>query len=299
MREVKKIEKFFLLTVLRISIAGVMLILVTDVIFYPEDVLSIIIDSVILSACVLSYLIRQKHFNISVVLFTSVTLLAMFFQCLVVPINMSTAFSVILLVGFLFSMLLQGKLLWIMHGIALSGIVALFIYQSVMPSLRFASDTGDVISVAITYLVLYGNISYFTAVLKFRYDHLHQYMRKVNIDLQDKTNEIEAQNGELIQIQNNLSEINLNLERMVNDRTEKIREQNEILLKYNYANAHHLRGPVARLLGLVTIYRLEPFPDTEFYLKKLEEQAHEIDSVIKQINLDLQTNDISTPSHAN
>jgi hypothetical protein len=68
-----------------------------------------------------------------------------------------------------------------------------------------------------------------------------------------------------------------------------VKAQNEILLKYSYANAHHLRGPVARLLGLVAICRLDPKSDFNFFLDKIEQQSLEIDSVVKQINADLNT----------
>lgn len=74
----------------------------------------------------------------------------------------------------------------------------------------------------------------------------------------------------------------------MNERTAKIQLQNEILFKYSYRNAHHLRGPVARLLGLATIYKLDTTQNADFYVEKMVDQAHEIDSVIKQINIDLE-----------
>jgi signal transduction histidine kinase len=74
----------------------------------------------------------------------------------------------------------------------------------------------------------------------------------------------------------------------VNERTAKIQSQNEILIKYSYTNAHHLRGPVARLLGLASIYNLETNPDYNFFIRKMADQAKEIDDVIKQINSELE-----------
>ncbi len=293
MREIRKIEMFFLMAVLRIAIAGTFLILVTDFILAPQDTLSLILDGVILSACIASYLIREKYFTASVLIVTGITLVAMFYECLVVPINTSSSFAVILIVGFLISIVLKDTLQWIMHGIACSTIMAVFDIQTFTPTLRFSSSSGDIISVAVTYLVLYAFISYCTGVLKSSYDHVQQYLRNVNQELQDKTNEIAAQNEELLQIQDNLHELNTDLERMVNDRTEKIKAQNEILIKYTYTNAHHLRGPVARLLGLVAIQRLEPLADPVFFFNRVEEQAREIDGVVQKINLDLQARNVS------
>jgi hypothetical protein len=72
------------------------------------------------------------------------------------------------------------------------------------------------------------------------------------------------------------------------ERTAKVHAQNEKLLKYTYTNAHYLRGPVARLLGLINIQKLEPNPDYNFFFCNMEDQALEIDSVVKQINSELE-----------
>lgn len=291
MRQIKQIDRFFLLALLRISISGVLIILISDIIYYPEDILSLIIDSVILSACILSFLIRKKYFNTSVLIITGTTLVAMFYQSFVVPMNTTTSFAIILIVGFIISMLLRGKLMWIMHGITYTGIIGVFIIQGLEPTLRFAPEMSEVITVAITYLVLYIILSYCTGVLKWKYDQIHYDLRLANVELQEKAKEIAAQNEELLQTQDNLNELNVDLERKVRERTHKIQTQNEILLKYSYTNAHHLRGPVARLLGLIAIYKLDANPDIDFFLTKMEDQANEIDEVVKQINSELEEND--------
>jgi signal transduction histidine kinase len=270
---------------------GIFVILVTDIIYYPEDILSLIIDVVILSACTLSFAIRNKYFNTSVLIIAGTTLAAMFYQSFVVPMNTTTSFAIILIVGFIISMLLRGKLMWAMHGITYAGVITVFIIQGVNPALRFAPEVSEVITVAITYLVLYVILSYCTGVLKWKYDQVHDNLRLANIELQERAEEIAAQNEELLQTQDNLNELNVDLERIVRERTRKIQAQNEILLKYSYTNAHHLRGPVARLLGLIAIYKLESNPDIDFFLTKMEDQTKEIDMVVKQINSELETND--------
>ena len=55
------IEEFFLNTLLRIAMAGVLLILMADTFLYPEDRVSIAIDLVILAACVASYFMRRRY----------------------------------------------------------------------------------------------------------------------------------------------------------------------------------------------------------------------------------------------
>src|SRR5687768_1525731 len=95
------IEKFFLNTLLRISIGGVFLILVADFFINPEDTLSLIIDFAILLACIISYAIRNRYPTIAVLPLTSIVLLAMIYQSLAVPVNTTTSLSIILVVGFI------------------------------------------------------------------------------------------------------------------------------------------------------------------------------------------------------
>jgi len=296
MREPKEIDQFFLLALLRISIAGVSLILITDIIYSPADVLSISIDGIILGACVLSFTIRNKYFNVSVMMVTCITLLAMFYQCMAVPMNTTTSFAIILIVGFITSILLQGKLMGLMHSMTYIVIVSVFVIQTLNPLLRVSAHINEVVTIAITYLVLYTIISYCTAVLKRKYDQIHEDLRNANRELHEKANEIEAQNEELLQVQDNLSVLNSDLEKMVNERTAKIQIQNETLIKYSYTNAHHLRGPVARLLGLISVYRLQPGRDIDFFFNKVEDQANEIDTVVKQINSELNASDLQSQS---
>jgi signal transduction histidine kinase len=287
MKEIKNIEKFFLVTLLQISIAGVSLILITDLLFYPKDILSLYIDVVILAACALAYLLRDKYSTTSSLIIIITTLVAMFYQSMAVPINTTTSFAVVLIVGFIISILLKDRLQWTFHGITVLGIIVIFFIQATSSSLRPVAESNETITMGITYCVLYFLIAYCTSILKGSYNRVNSSLRTANTNLIEKAKEIAAQNEELLQIQNNLNELNTNLERTVDERTQKVKIQNEILLKYSYANAHHLRGPIARLLGLVTICRMDTNPDYTFFLDNIERQCKEIDKVVKQINSEL------------
>jgi len=278
--EIKNIETFFLNTLLRISIVGVFLVLVSNVFLFPEDTLSISTSTSILFACVVSYIIRGKYPTTAVLIMTSVVLAAMIYQRLASP-NTTTTIAIILIVGFIFSVMLKGNTLWVMHGITFTILNTIFLYQVQGP-----------VAAATTYSTLYFILAYATWVLKFNYDKIHQHLRDKNIELDQKATEIAAQNEELLQTKDNLSTLNKDLEKIVNERTAKIQIQNEILIKYSYTNAHHLRGPVARLLGLGSIYKLENQPNADFFIDRMVDQANEIDSVIKQINIDLESRNI-------
>jgi len=287
------LEKFFVATLLKISISGVLIILITDVILFPYDSLSVLIDLCILIACVAAYFIRDKFPTVSILTITCTTLAAMFYQCLLVPTNTTTSLSVILLAGFIVSILLNGRVMWIMHCATVTILLAIFFVQYYNPKLRSTTTGGETITVAITYVVIYFILTYFSGILKYQYNKLVKSLRTLNDDLVEKTQEIESQNEELMQAHESLNLLNASLEKVVMDRTEKIRAQNEALYKYSYRNAHHLRGPVARLLGLAQIWRLESKPDSDFFLNQVEAQAAEIDKVIRQINIDLERGEAS------
>jgi signal transduction histidine kinase len=145
--------------------------------------------------------------------------------------------------------MLKGIVLWVMHGSVVIILNTIFLCNVQGP---FAAG--------VTYSTLYFILTYATWVLKYNYDRIHQNLRDTNIELHEKATEIAARNAELLQTKDNLSTLNKDLEKIVNERTAKIQLQNEILVKYSYTNAHHLRGPVARLLGLGAIYKLESKP---------------------------------------
>jgi signal transduction histidine kinase len=284
------IERFFLVNLLRISLGGTSLVLVTDIL-YAHDLLSIIIDVVIVSACVVAFIVKRWSYNASVLIITCITLAAMVYQWMH-GVNITTSMAVILLLGFIYSILLRKKLMWTMHGITCAAILVVVYTQAYYAADKVFPSLGELATVGITYFVLYFIISYCTAILKSRYDQINHALRSANEELLNKTYEIEAQNEELLQSHESVSELNKNLESMVMERTAKVHAQNEMLLKYTYTNAHHLRGPVARLLGLISIHKLEPNPDYDFFFSKMEDQAKEIDSVVKQINEELEDGNV-------
>ncbi len=287
---VKNIEKFFLNTLLKISIGGVSLVLVSDIILNPADKFSLVIDAFILSGCLFAYTIRQKKNGIiSVFIVTTFVLSAMIYQCIAVPLNTTTSLSILLVIGFIFSVMLKGRVMWMMHTLTFLSIHAIFIQQIFIPSQRFSQDINDIVTIAITYSILYIILTYAAAVMKAAYDKIYRSLRASHVELHKKNKEIAEQNERLIITQGNLNALNSHLEGIINERTARIQEQNEILLRYSYTNAHHLRGPVARLLGLASIYRLDSSLNANFILTKMEEQANEIDLVVKQINIELES----------
>jgi signal transduction histidine kinase len=66
-------------------------------------------------------------------------------------------------------------------------------------------------------------------------------------------------------------------------------EQNKMLTQYAFQNAHKVRGPLARIMGLINLVRLGgSSEETTELISKIEDASHELDSVVKEINSKLE-----------
>jgi len=95
--------------------------------------------------------------------------------------------------------------------------------------------------------------------------------------------ELNAQAEELLASNQAMDDVNSNLEQLVQERSEKLVSQNRKLIEYAYYNAHVVRGPLARILGLVNIMEIEQKKETP-YITMLKGASEELDASIKQIN---------------
>lgn len=286
----KPIERFFFELLLRLSLVSIVIVIVVDLWFTQfKETRSLLVNSIVLGSILLAFVInRLGYFRSSVLLIGLLILFAMVYQSLVADTITTSSMAVIMVIGFGFSVLLNGKLSITLHGLTIFCMVAVFAWLAMHPADYAKTSMGDVVIAGVTYLVLYSVISYSSFLLKKRYDEMFLSLREKNLELFEKSSEIEAQNEELVQSQQGLSELNNHLESLVNERTHEVKRQNEQLIKYAFSNAHHLRGPVARLLGLIQISKLDSEIDYDYFFDKMKLQAEEIDEVVKRINRELE-----------
>jgi predicted negative regulator of RcsB-dependent stress response len=117
----------------------------------------------------------------------------------------------------------------------------------------------------------------------------HRELEKLNREIYEKHEEILAQAEELTQANQEISRINESLEAEVTYRTDKIERQNKILIEYAFSNAHNVRGPLARILGLASLMSMEDDPELlKEYNTYIYVSAQELDNVIRAINIKLQ-----------
>ncbi len=105
-----------------------------------------------------------------------------------------------------------------------------------------------------------------------------------NIEIEAQQRDINLQNQELTALNEELVQINEHLDEMVHERSLALERQHQQLLEYAFFNAHNLRAPLARILGLVEVMRLSEAEkhDAEL-LALLRASAQELDEVVHQI----------------
>lgn len=287
---IKPIEEFFLESLLKICLVSILLVMLVDYYFNRFEVIrSVIVNSSILFAIVTTFIFYKRgYFTIAVLWIASIIMSAMFYQSITSDTITTSSMAVVMVIGFGFSVLLKGRMPFILQGISLTGMAIVFTWLALHPLQYNKPDASDIIVAGITYGVLYTVIAYSSWLLKQRYDEAFKSLAGKNTELIEKSHEIETQNEELLQSQENLYQLNNHLESMVEARTQEVKNQNERLIRYAYSNAHHVRGPVARVLGLIQLSKLDVNLDYPFLFQKIEEQTLEIDQVVKGINKELE-----------
>ena len=127
---------------------------------------------------------------------------------------------------------------------------------------------------------------YIAYIVKTNHEAKQKYILDQNDLLVLQNQEILTQNEEITQQREELQSINNSLDQLVQNRTKHIESQNQQLLEYAFFNAHKVRGPLARILGLSQLIQSsENDEDFEFMIQKIKENAHEMDAVISEINI--------------
>jgi signal transduction histidine kinase len=176
-------------------------------------------------------------------------------------------------IGFMCALVSQGS--WgkaIQWGILVSFIAILF------------KDYKDVamivlIRAAIPYLVVYFIITILSGLLKERYARNQNRLTELVALLNQKNAKINEQHSRLQASYKELSDLNNYLEVSIKQKTNRIAEKNKQLADISYENSHSLRAPLARILGLLHLIKIDP-ERKDFYLSKLDDQALEMDSRI-------------------
>lgn len=110
-------------------------------------------------------------------------------------------------------------------------------------------------------------------------------LRSTNKELQETQEELITKNEEY-------EAINRNLEAIVEERTKVIDSKNRQIIDYANINAHKVRGPLARIMGLINISHYSDDPsELKSLFEKLRPPSQELNIIIDEINKTLEEGD--------
>lgn len=113
---------------------------------------------------------------------------------------------------------------------------------------------------------------------------LNEEIRSQQEEVMAQRDSLAEKNLEIEKINQKLAEVNESLEQIVDQRTKVLKEQNKKLSEYAFINAHNLRAPLARVMGLVNLLLDKPQPEEQpIILNHLKKSSEDLDTVVKSI----------------
>jgi signal transduction histidine kinase len=121
-------------------------------------------------------------------------------------------------------------------------------------------------------------------------DELNKELMTFNREIREKNEELRASEEELTASGEQLKRINENLNQLVEERTRVLYNQNHALLQHAFVNAHKVRGPLARILGLVNLigHEIKLNGNGKELLEHLDQSATELDDILKEVRTNLE-----------
>jgi signal transduction histidine kinase len=163
-------------------------------------------------------------------------------------------------------------------------LVSVEFYSPELLPIKLASSTQN--ALPFHFILSAMGISVITYFIKQSYHQERLAIKFKNRELDEKNQEIFCQNEELQQQQETIIKINQVLEEKIKERTWHLEQKNEQLKKYTFLNAHKLRGPLARALGLVYVLKNNTLNEEEHlqWLLHLNQSLLELDKVVYDMN---------------
>lgn len=126
-------------------------------------------------------------------------------------------------------------------------------------------------------------------LVQFNYSKkLKKYSTSLEEIVNSRTEELRNTVDELNHANEELTSMNDGLDLMVKNRTAELEDRNFQLTEYAFINSHLLRAPLARILGLTDLIRMETTdPKTQELMDKLFNSCEELDEIIKLMSTQL------------
>lgn len=145
-------------------------------------------------------------------------------------------------------------------------------------------EKTNVLQQFVDYLIMAGLIMIFLMYMKRKFIFYRNSVKQRYEQLDQIASTLSLQNQELATRQEETRAINENLEALVAQRVDETERRNRELAEYAFINAHMLRAPLCRIIGLISLMEKENQGHQQEKLARLKAIAHQIDNQIREIN---------------
>lgn len=145
-------------------------------------------------------------------------------------------------------------------------------------------DTDVTIGLSIDCFLSATLLSVFFVRVKRRFEKYRISVASNNTEVDHFHKLLESQNLQIRKQKETLEILTRDLHELVQQRIVEIDRKNKTLSEYAFINAHVVRGPLSRVLGLINLMMLEKEIYDVNTLNQIQENAKEIDAIVRKIN---------------
>jgi len=166
-----------------------------------------------------------------------------------------------------------------------SGIIMLTLLL-LFPTLFFKSPRVfpvEEIQLSFDYFITCLLLSTFTLYVRKKFDHYRNQAERRNNLLVKIAQTLTSQHEMLVREQAEIESINRNLEQIIHERTRQIEDTNKALSEYAFINAHMLRAPLSRIIGLSDLMERDAVGGSTTKVLEIKTLAGSMDKVVRKI----------------
>lgn len=233
---------------------------------------------------VVIFILYRKYFKIAFILF--------YFQILITSVltwnnagGWNGSVPYILLAAMVGIVITSNGSLQVVTLFAYGLVIILFSSTTVLNSFSSLNNEYFLMSREVDFLLCTAILILATFYLKENFFSYRESVQLTNTRLKKSSQKLIDQTRQLHQQQGKLSALRNNLEKIISGKISESRNKAELLEEYAFVNSHHVRAPLARVLGLIHLIEVEgQHNSSSDTLDKIKRDAQEMDRVLKEIN---------------
>jgi signal transduction histidine kinase len=231
------------------------------------------------------FLLNRRHFQIAYIIF--------FLQILITSIltwnnagGWNGSVPYVLFLVMIAVVITSHGLLQVFILFAYGTVILLFSFTTLLDSFSTINPNYTLLSREFDFLISTAVLILLTFYLKENFRSYRESVELTNERLKDSSEKMMDQTRQLFQQQLELNILRSNLETIIMGKINESQNKAEILREYSFVNSHHVRAPLARVLGLIDLIEIENRRNNSSskVLNSIKADAEELDVILRKIN---------------